>query len=155
MYRFKMALKAALIPTIIGTVGVVAGIILIIVAAVTDGSGLLIAGIIVALLGIGCFVAAYFSGKQMLEAICPECQKFMGDSDKGVNYSYVCNQYKENYDNTGKFRDYTFYYTCQIECPHCGNTATFEHKTNAKTEPKANVSVDNYLKNILKLKDRK
>lgn len=151
MYRIKMALKAAIIPSICGLICLVVGIVLFIVGIVADIFALLIVGFFVVGFAIGLFAVAYGQGKQRLNAICPECQKFMGDSDKAVNYSYVCNQYKENHDKDGKFRDYTFYYTCQIECPHCGNTATFEFKINSKTEPKANVSVDNYLKGILKL----
>lgn len=146
-----MALKAALVPAIIGIVVFIVGVVLLILGVTSGGTGLLIGGIIVLVVGIGFFVIAYFQAVKRLNAICPECQKFMGNSDKAVNYSYVCNQYKENYDNNNKFRDYTFYYTCSVVCPHCGSTATFEYHINAKTEPKANCLVDKYIKDILKL----
>lgn len=155
MFRLKMALKAALAPAIIGLVALVAGIILIIVGAVIENGGwAIIAGIIVFVTGIGLFVVAYAQAKSRLHAICPECQKFMGDADATVNYSFVCNQYKQNYDkSTNQFRDFTFYYTCTIVCPHCGSSSMFDYKVNAKTEPKANTMVDKYLKDILKLKN--
>lgn len=152
MFRIKMAIKAALIPTIVGLAGIIIGVALLVVGLVVSIVGLTITGIVIAVVGILSLFFAYLTGKQMLHAICPECQKFMGDSDTEVNYSFTCNQYKENYDNTNKFRDYTFYYTCTIECPHCGSTSTFEYKTNAKTEPQANVAVDKYLKSTLKMK---
>ena len=156
MFRLKMAMKAALVPSIIGLVGIVAGVIMLVVGFVASVSGLLWAGIAVAILGIFCFVIAFWEGKQRLQAICPECQKYMGDTTDGVDYSFVCNQYKENYNSsTHEFRDYTFYYTCSIVCPHCGNTAMFEHKVNAKTEPKANKSMNDYIKGLLKIKQGK
>lgn len=152
MKRFKMALKAAKVPGIIGLIILIAGIVLLVIDSFVDAS-LLVAGLLVTIAGILCLYFAYITGRQMMHAICPECQKFMGDSNKGVNYTYECNQYKENYDSsTHKFKNYTFYYTCTIECPHCGNTSTFEYKLNAKTQSEANVSVDKYLKATLKLK---
>lgn len=148
-----MVIKAALIPAIIGLIAFVVGVVLLVVGLITETTGLIIAGIIVTIFGIAGFIGAYMSGRDTLHAICPECQKFMGATDGVINYSYVCNQYKENYDSNHKFRDYTFYYTCTIECPHCGSTSTFEYKTNAKTEPKANTTVDKYLKGLLKMKN--
>lgn len=156
MFRLKMALKAALIPVIVGLVILITGIALILAGVFVDSSNsgtLLITGIIVTVSSIGAFIFAYAQAKSRLHAICPECQKFMGDTNSTINYSFVCNQYKENYDqNTNKFRDFTFYYTCKIVCPHCGGSHMFDYKTNAKTEPKANEAVNNYLKGILKLK---
>lgn len=150
--RFKLALKAAMIPSIIGLIAVVVGVILLIIGGAVTNNDLAIAGGVVALIGLGCFYFAYLSGKQTLNAICPECEKFMGDSDKSVNYTYVCEQYKENYNSsTHEFKGYTFFYTCTITCPHCGNTSTFEHKVDAKTQPEANVKVDRYLKATLKI----
>ena len=150
-----MALKAALIPMIVGLVIFIVGIALILAGVFVDGGNsgtLLIAGIIVTVSSIGAFIFAYAQAKSRLHAICPECQKFMGATNTTINYSFVCNQYKENYDNnTNKFRDYTFYYTCTIVCPHCGSSSTFDYKLKAKNQSKPNVAVDNYIKGILKL----
>lgn len=155
MFRLKMALKAALIPVIVGLVILITGIALILAGVFIDSSNsgaLLITGIIVSVSSIGAFIFAYAQAKSRLHAICPECQKFMGDTNSTVNYSFVCNQYKENYDqNTNKFRDYTFYYTCTIVCPHCGSSSTFDYSLHAKNQSKANADVDKYIKGILKL----
>ena len=151
--RFKAAFKAALVPVIVGIIFLVVAIALIIIGGMTDASGLTIVGILLFIVGIAMFAVAVGEGKTRLHAICPECQKFMGNTNEGVNYSYVCTEYKENYDGNHKFRDYTFYYTCMIECPHCGSTHTFDYKVTAKTESKANVQVTEYLKRVLKLKN--
>lgn len=153
MNRIKMAFKAAMAPAIVGVIGLVIGIVLFIAASVTSVTGLFIAGIFLLVFGIVMFVIAFNQGKAMMRAICPECKKLMGDTTETIRYEYVCTQYKENYDSsTHNFKDYTFVYTCTIECPHCGNTSTFEYKLNAKTESKADSEVDKYIKGILKLK---
>lgn len=153
MKRFKAALKAALKQAIIGLVAFLVGIILIIVGTCVE-NGLIpfIIAFFAIITGICFFVWAYTDAKQRLHAICPECQEFMGNTNEDVDYSFVCNQYKENYDKNYKFLNFTFYYTCTIVCPHCGATSVFEYKIQAKTESKANELVNNYLKNTLKLK---
>lgn len=154
MFRLKMAFKAALIPAIVGIVAFIIGVVLLVVGVVTHIVGLLIAGILVSITGIFVCVMAFNQGKSTMRAICPECQKFMGNSDRTINYSFECNQYKENYDKqTNKFINITFYYTCTIVCPHCGSTSTFEYKVNAKSAPQADSAVDKYLKGILKIKN--
>lgn len=154
MKRLKIVFKAALIPALMAIVSIVAGIILFVVASNAEGDGLIIAAIVAFVIGIVCCMVTYWIVKEHLHAICPECQKFMGETSGEINYSFVCNQYKENYDSsTNKFRDFTFYYTITIVCPHCGNTSVFDYHTNAKTEAKADKDVNNYVKKILKLKN--
>lgn len=156
MERFKAAFKAALKQAIIGLVAFLVGIILIIVGVcIENGLVPFIIAFIAIIAGICFFVWAYSAAKQRLHAICPECQEYMGNTDKDVDYSFVCNQYKENYgkgsSGGSKFLNYTFYYTCTIVCPHCGATSVFEYNVNAKTEPKANELVNNYMQNILRI----
>ena len=156
MFRLKMAFKAAIVPAIIGLVATVLGIVLFIIGFAVDVFALVVIGFIVLSVGLACAGIAYGKGKSRMRAICPECQKFMGDSKESVEYSFVCNQYKENYDkNTHQFKDYTFYYTCTVVCPHCGNTVMFEEKMTDKSEPKANARMNEYLKGILKIKQEK
>ena len=148
-----MALKAALVPLIVGLVIMVVGVVLLVVGLLNENSTLLIAGIIVGIFGLafGIIIVGY-EGKKVLRTICPECQKFMGDTDKGINYSFVCKEYKTNFDSNNNLRDYTYFYTCSIECPHCGSTNTFDYKVTAKNESKADTQVDKYIKEILKIK---
>ena len=153
MKRLKLAFKAALIPAIVGLIIFIVGVILLISGFATAVDGLIIAGIFVTVVGIFSMFMAFKEGQKTLRAICPECEKYMGNTGGVINYGYECTQYKENYDSsTHNLKDYTFYYTCTIECPHCGNTSTFEYKINAKSASKADIEVDKYLKNILKIK---
>ena len=150
MQRFKMLLKAAWIIAVIALIGFVVGGALLGTGLAIDNTALIIAGAVFLLFGIVGAMGTYWTGRDKLRSVCPECQKSMAGI-AGVRYSYVCRQYRENRDgSTGKLRDYTFYYTCTIECPHCGNSSVFEHKLNAKTEPKAEKGVDDYLKSLLK-----
>ncbi len=150
MKRFKMMIKAALIPAIIALIGYVIGIPLFGTGLVINNTAMIIAGAVLLLVGITLSMITYWIGRDKLRSVCPECQKSMAGMPE-VQYAYDCRQYKENYDsNTGKLKDCTFYFTCQILCPHCGNTAVFEHKINAKTEPKAEKAMNDYLKTLLK-----
>ena len=154
MKRFKAALKAAKIPSIIGLVLFVVGIVFAVVALVAHVDALFWVGVVLFLWGICAFVIAVANYKQRLHAICPECEKFMGDTTQTVHYSYQCTDYKDNYGSDGKYRNTSFHYTCTIDCPHCGSTHTFDYKVDAKSQAQANVQMSNYLKNTLKLKDK-
>ena len=152
MKRFKAALKVALVPGIIGLVAGIPGAILLLLG-LFGADALLWVGIPLFSIGAVAMVIAIANYKQRLHAICPECNKYMGDTGGVINYSYVCTEYKDNYDSsTHQYKNTTFYYTCSIECPHCGSTHTFDYSVNAKTESEANVKVNNYIKNTLKLK---
>ena len=153
MKRIKLALKAALIPTIVGLVFFVVGAVLLIVWFSIDNGGLLISGIVGLVIGICGFIWAVANVKARLNAICPECQKFMGDSAEPINFEYVITDYKPNYNNsTGKIDSYTFNYNWTAVCPHCGNSVTHNNTTRAKSEAKANTQIHKYLQSILKLK---
>lgn len=155
MKRFKAAFKAAKVPAIVGIIGAVIAIVFVIIGLVLPVDVLFWVGVVLILVAVACFVIAYGNFKKRMHAICPECEKFMGVTTGVVNYSYVCTDFRHNYGGDGaggkKYIDTTFVYTCTIDCPHCGSTHTFEYKTRAKTQSAANVNVDNYLKNILKL----
>lgn len=152
MNRFKMAIKAAVVPAIIGLVMTVVGVIIFIIGIAAYLTGLFLTGIFIAVIGIGVCAYAYGQGKQRLHAICPECQKFMGDTDKEVSFSYVINEYKPHYDKEGKLIRNTYYYNCSVVCPHCGNSVMFNDTINAKSESEANTAIHKYLQNIFKLK---
>lgn len=149
-----MAFKAAKGYVIIGGVAVLIGGILLTVGLLTSIIGLTIAGAFGLLCAIVVFVLAFQEGQSMIRAICSECQKYMGNTGYPVKYSFVCKQYKENYDNNNKFVDYTFFYECTIVCPHCGNSNIFEYKLRNKSTTKADIAMDRYIKSILKLKSK-
>lgn len=150
--RTKIAIKSMLKFLIAAGVALVVGIIMFSVGAPKESFALEIVGIILLFLAAAFVFGGYMTTKENVNAICPECQEFMGKTDKEVEYSYTCDQYKENYDDRNKFKDYTFYYTCTIVCPHCGSSSVFEYKTNAKNASQANVNVNNHIKSLLKLK---
>ena len=150
--RFQMAFKAAKFYVIASIIGFAAGIAMLIAFIASGQAGLLIGVAVFVIAGIALAIGAASRAKQMMRAICPECKKLMGQSTEAVSYEYECTQYKENYKSSGEFIDYSFIYTCSIECPHCGSTSTFEHKLNAKTKSQADSKVNNYLKETLKMK---
>lgn len=152
MKRFKAAFKAGIKIAIIGLVLFVVGIIMLIVAPLVENSAILVIGFFIFGFSLCFFVLALTRAKQRLHAICPECEKYMGDTGEDVNYSFVCTQYKENYDRDNKFINFTCYYTCTIVCPHCGASSVFEYNLRAKNISKADELVNNYLKATLKLK---
>lgn len=156
MKRFKAALK--------GVLGwIIAGLVLLVVSGVTLSIALLSEtsseilfwiGLLSLMFGVICFVAAFAFGQRRLRAICPECQKFMGDSAKGTRYSYECLDYEDIYDNTGKYKGTKFHYSCEIICPHCGNAVNFEYKVTAQSATKADIHVNQYLRALLSEKEK-
>ncbi|MCH5164270.1 MAG: hypothetical protein J1F36_04560 [Clostridiales bacterium] len=154
MNRIKMAIKTALKIILVALCFLGVGAILTIIGLAADVDALLWIGLLVLAIGLILIIGAFFAAKDMLNAICPQCQKFMGETNKMVNYSYQCDQYEEQYDGNHHFKGYKYYYTCTIECPHCNSTHTFVFTTNAKNDAQANVNVDKYLTKILKLKNK-
>lgn len=154
-FEIKQMIKAAKVPVIIGSCVFLVGAILLIIGCVASvGGGLLYAGLIVAVIG-GIIVAVGIGmAKDTMHAICSECHKFMGDSDEPASYEFAMTDYKEVRDSTGKFNGYDFTYTCSITCPHCGATNMFTTKRRDQTQAKANASVNNEIKAILKRKKK-
>ena len=152
MKRFKAAFKAALVPAIVGIVALGAALVLILIGLTADENlTFLWIGLFVLIVAGVCFMITRANYKERLHAICPECEKYMGDSGETIHYSYQITDYKENRKSDGSFSNYTFIYSCEICCPHCGYNSTFEYKVTAKTQAEANTNVSRYLQRILKL----
>ena len=153
MKRFKAAFKAAIVPAIIGIVALVVGVVLAFLGLTTteEDYTLLWIGVFVIFVAFICFMITRSNYKERMHVICPECEKFMGDTKEAIDYSYQLTDYKENRKSDGTFVNYTFIYTCEICCPHCGYNSTFEYKVAAKTQAEANSNVSKYLQRILKL----
>ena len=112
-----------------------------------------IVGIITILIGAltGIFVPIMMT-KERLNAICPNCQKFYGNIDnvQGIEYSYVCTSYRDNYDKqTGNYKDTTYYYSITIQCPHCGNTNVISKSTTQKNASKADQFINKHIQNSI------
>ncbi|MDE7165322.1 MAG: hypothetical protein K2O04_07880 [Clostridiales bacterium] len=154
MSTFKIILKAALPFVIIGLIGVVLGAVLLLVGVLSDVFGLIVAGGLIAIVGIALFFCAYSKARFVKLSICTQCNKFFGDTDKSIEYSFKCNQYEAQYDKqSGNIKGYNFHYTCTVVCPHCGSTVTFSQTQFAKDEAKANAKLDSWLKSLLKMKN--
>lgn len=151
-FRLKQAIKAAKLPAIIGVVLFVVGVVLAIVG-IFCSMVLLFIGVIVFLGGLLSCVFAYANAKERMDAICPTCQKYMGDTDQDVEYGFTLVQSEDCFNKDGKYTGTKFSYDCVISCPHCGNTTMFSHAVNDKDAANANVKIDKYLKNILNLKN--
>lgn len=153
MNRFKAVFKSVKGFALAAVVGLVLGIVLIAIG-MTGVTWLTYIGFVFLFAGIVAAICVYAIAKDRLHAICPECQKYMGDTDERVEYSYVCHQKEDKYDNAGKYTGTTFSFTCMITCPHCGNTVSFLQKMTSKDASKANVMMDKKLKSILKLTNK-
>lgn len=152
MKRLKMALKTVMVPFLIGVGIVVLGLILLIIGAAVDVVALIWVGIIVALIGAGTDLGACAIGRNRMRAICPECNRFMGDTHNNIPYSYQLKEYETRWDtSTNKVRDYKYYYLCTITCPHCGNETMFEQTVIEKTNAKADIAINKYLRGLLKI----
>ena len=153
MKRFKMGLKAALPTIIVGLILVVVGIVLLVIGnSNEDGTGMMIGGLVMAFFGVACLVVSRITARDKMRAICPECNKHMGKSDKSVQYAYECVAYQDHYDSgTGKYNGSTYVFSCTIVCPYCGSSSVFEYKTRSNSPAKAESACNKYLKNLLKL----
>lgn len=153
-FQLKQMVKAAKLPVIIGSGVFAVGLVLFIIGLAIPSNALLWVGLIIAVAGGLCVAVGIGFAKDTMYAICPSCQKFMGETDEAVSYEISLAQADKKYDSSGKYTGMIFSYDCEITCPHCGNTTMFVHKVRDKNEATANVTVDKYIKSILKLKKK-
>lgn len=153
MKRFKMVFKSTWYLYVIGLVLAIVGAILVLVAGFDHKNDtLLFIGIGVAAFGILWIVISTWASRDKARSICANCEKVMLSEGKTVNYSYEVAQYQEKYDSQGRYTGTKFSYNVSIVCPHCGSTNSFAYSVTAKDLSKANVMVDRYIKNLLKMK---
>ena len=147
MKRFGKALKASLKVVLIGAIFLIAGIVLITVAEKE----------VLNYVGYGCVfisvITLFMIGvtfTSTMDQYCPACQKKYGDGGD-CTYSFVCNEYKENYDSQGNHRGTTYYFSISITCPHCDTLTVISYKTAAKSLGMAEQNCNKYiLNNVLK-----
>ena len=154
-FRLKQAIKQAKIPVIIGAALFGVGAIILIIAFACQVDALMWIGFILVGGGILSIVIGVMLAKDTMIAICPECQKYMGDTNQPVKYEFTLAQTEKNFDSMGKYANTTFSYDCSITCPHCGNTTMFVHKIRDEDASKAHVRMDKFLKSTLKMTEKK
>ena len=153
MKKFKQMIKAALLPALIAIIGIVVGAILALVGLATDNEGMLIAGAVLFIVGLISLFVMIRKLKDRARAICAHCQKFMGDADEDVEYSYQCVNYEAHKNTTGTGKQFfDFSYKCSIICPHCSYEQRFDYKVSAETMSMADYKTESYIKGILNLK---
>lgn len=153
-FQLQQMLKTAKKPIIVGGILLAIGVLFIIIGMALKGAVgevLLWIGLIGAVGGILSIIIGVSLAKDTGRAICPNCQKYMGDTGETIDFEYTMVQTEDKYDNSGKYTGTEFSYNCTIVCPHCGNTSMFTYKVKEKNAAEANARVDNYIRKILKL----
>lgn len=155
-FQIVQILKAAKLPVIIGCALLVLSLPLMIIGAVVSVEALFWIGLVVLGGGILSIAIGISNAKDVVHAICPNCQKFMGETDETVHYTIELAQWENEYDRTGKATGrIKFSYNYTILCPHCGNTTMQIYHIKDSNQAKANTLADKYVKRILQVKTRK
>ena len=154
-FQLMQILKAAKLPVIIGCILSVPGLVLAIIGGVVPISALLWIGIVILGGGILSIAVGISNAKDVVHAICPSCQKFMGETDQTVEYSISLAQTEKVFDSMGKDTGRVkFSYDYTITCPHCGNTAMQVFTVTERNAANAHTVADKYVKRILKVKTK-